>query len=83
MALHVLDGADAGLLFPGDAEFAQTVEASVGFDLDEEVIARSVEDGKGLYIGYFHLVLLGEGYNIRTSLDLIKTELAQYYRQQP
>ena len=51
MALHVLDGADAGLLFPGDAEFAQAVQAGVGLHFDEEVVARSVKNGIGLDIG--------------------------------
>ena len=77
------DGADTGLLFPGDTKFAQAVEAGVGFDFNEEVISRPVEDWIGIYIGDFHLVFLSEGSNIRISLRLIKIKLAQYYRQQP
>ncbi len=50
---HVLDGADTGLFLPGDAELADAVEALVGLDLDEEIIARSVVDGEGLDFGDF------------------------------
>ena len=53
VALHVFDRANAGLLLPSNAKLADAVQAIVRLDLDEEVVARSVADGKGFDVVIF------------------------------
>ena len=50
----MLDGTDDGLFAEGKAGFAPPMDALVGFDLDEQLVANAYPDRIRLDCRYFH-----------------------------